>query len=178
MKYHNLTQCSPGHPFKRKVKGKEEEFTDPEELIKYLKTSDDAMYMWSDSEDLKILADMYQIRIKIITTKGTHDENPTVNWIDPDESLANDAEIKNVDIRDMVLLHEHDTHFNLVVSKTSNLAMMGSLSYRFNIGPMMKRNAVSEESEEIEKDEGQKNIAGAKPGSALAWLLKGLKGVG
>jgi hypothetical protein len=66
--YQYLTQCSPGYPFRRQVKGKEEKFTDPEELIKYLKSSDDAMYMWSDSEDFKVLADLYQMRIKIITT--------------------------------------------------------------------------------------------------------------
>ena len=45
---------------------------------------------------------------------------------------------------DMVLLHEDETHFNLIVSKTSNLARMGSLSYRFNIGPMMKTSVVDE----------------------------------
>ena len=68
-KYQYLTQCSPGHPFRRRVKGGKVKFEDAKELIKYLKTSDDAMYMWSDSEDFKILADMYQIRIKIVTTK-------------------------------------------------------------------------------------------------------------
>ena len=30
---------------------------------------------------------------------------PTLNWIYPDESMAKYAEIKNVDIEDMVLLH-------------------------------------------------------------------------
>ena len=91
--YQYLTQCSPGYPFRRQVKGKEEKFTDPEELIKYLKSSEYAMYMWSDSEDFKVLADLYQIQLKIITTKGAHDENPTVNWFYPDKNLANDAEL-------------------------------------------------------------------------------------
>ena len=71
-------------PFKRRVKNEIVEFTDPEDLINYLKTSDDAMYMWSDSEDLVVIADMYQLRIKIITTKGAQDKKPTVNWILPD----------------------------------------------------------------------------------------------
>ena len=69
-RYQYISQCSPGHPFKRKIKGHEIEFTDPQNLIKFLENSSDAAYMWSDSEDLAILADMFQIRIKIITTKG------------------------------------------------------------------------------------------------------------
>ena len=81
-KYQYLTQCSPGHPFRRQVRGQYVEFTDLEDLINYLKTSDEAIYMWSDTEDLIVLADMYQIKIKIITAKGEDDENPTINWID------------------------------------------------------------------------------------------------
>ena len=49
------------------------------------------------------------------------------------------AELKNVQLDDMVILHENDTHFNLIVSKDSDLATLGSLSYRFNIGPMEKK---------------------------------------
>ena len=93
--------------------------------------------MWSDSEDLTVLADMYQIRIKIITTKGETDENPTVNWIYPDKSLEKDAEIKDVDIEDMVLLHSNDVHFDLIVPKESKLAKLGSLSFKHNIGPLL-----------------------------------------
>ena len=62
-------------------------FTDPKELIRYLNDSDDAEYMWSDSEDLVIIADMYQVIIKIITTKGSKDSNPSVNWIHPDKDM-------------------------------------------------------------------------------------------
>ena len=93
--------------------------------------------MWSDSEDLSVLSDMYQLKIKIITTKGTEDTNPIVTWIYPDEELKEYAELKNVEIDDMVLLHENDMHFNLIVSKNSELATLGSLSYRSNIGPLM-----------------------------------------
>ena len=38
----------------------------------------------------------------------------------------------------MTLLHENDVHFNLVVSRDSDLVKLGSLSYRFNIGPLAK----------------------------------------
>ena len=153
-KYQFKTSCSPDSPFRRQIKNEIVEFTDPKQLIEFLKTSEEASYMWIDSEDLATIADMFQIRIKVVTTKGAKDENPTVNWILPDETLAEEAEIKNVDIEDMVLLHENDIHFNLVVSKNSVLATMGSLSYRNNIAPLVekkKRVEIEAENKEIEE---------------------------
>ena len=93
-RYQYITQCSVKHPFVRKLGGGGGiSYTDPAELIEYLKTSNEAKYMWCDSEDLAIIADMYQIKIKIITTKGHIDKNPTVNWIVPDESMKEFAKM-------------------------------------------------------------------------------------
>ena len=78
------------------------------------------------------------MKLKIITTKGHDDKNPTVNWIYPDTELGKFAELKDVKLNDMILLHEDDNHFNLIVNNRSDLAVMGSLSYRFNVGPMME----------------------------------------
>ena len=83
--------------------------------------------MWSDSEDLAVISDMYQLEIKIITTKGDMDKNPIVNRIYPCEELKEFAELKNVELNEMVLLHEDDSHFNLIISKDSNLVKMGGL---------------------------------------------------
>ena len=69
-KYIFKTPCSPESPFRRKVKGNTVQFKNPEELINWLKNSEDAMYMWTDSEDLSVISDMYQMKIKIITSKG------------------------------------------------------------------------------------------------------------
>ena len=77
--------------------------------------------MWSDSEDFAILADMYQVNIKIITIDGRGGK-PNLNWIYPDAKMEKYAELKNVDFEDMVLLHEKETHFNLVVHGYSYLA--------------------------------------------------------
>ena len=99
--YKYLTQCSPETPFIRKCKGRQVKFTDPTELIKFLKNSHDAAFMWTDSEDLKVLADMYQVRIKVITTKGPDDKSVTVNWIYPDESMKEFSELKNVVLNDI-----------------------------------------------------------------------------
>ena len=156
-KYIFKTPCSPESPFRRKVKGNTVQFKNPEELIYWLKNSEDAMYMWTDSEDLSVISDMYQMKIKIITSKGINDENPTENWIYPDKDLAEDAELKNVEIRDMVLLHENDVHFNLVVPKDSNLVTMGPLSYRQNFAPINKV-TVTEVGKEDEVEENAKNV--------------------
>ena len=84
--------------------------------------------MWSDSEDLKILADLYQIQIKVNTTKGPTDKNPVINWIYPNKEMVQFAELKGVEIEDIVLLHEFDNHFDLVVSGSSDLVKFGGLS--------------------------------------------------
>ena len=137
IRYKDITQCSPGHPFVRKLGDGEVSFTDPEDLLEFLTKSQDAELMWTDSEDLAVISDMYQMKIKIITSKGLEDSNPNVNWIYPEKTMEGFAELKDVQIGEMVLYHEDDCHFNLIVSKNSDLALMGSLSYRFNIGPMV-----------------------------------------
>ena len=135
-RYHEITPCSPEHPFERKLKGNKISFTDPEKLLKFLKFSKDAAFMWSDSEDLAVIADLFQIRIKIITTRGSEDQNPTENWIYPEEKMKEFAELKNVIIDDMTLLHENDCHFNLIISKDHDLAVFGSLSQRLDEIPL------------------------------------------
>ena len=73
-KYQYITNCSDDSPFIRKYRGGEHKYTNPDELLKFLKESEEAAYMWTDCEDLAVLADLYQIRIKIITTKGPDDQ--------------------------------------------------------------------------------------------------------
>ena len=138
LRYKFITKCSSKTPFVRKLRGGEVKFTDPEELLKYLKESDEAAFMWTECEDLAVLSDMYQFRIKIITMKGPSDNNVSVTLIYPDVSLEQFAELKKVELGEMTLLHEDNSHFNLVINKNSDLACLGSLSFRFNIGPFMQ----------------------------------------
>ena len=154
-RYCLITQCSSEHPFVRKLGKGEIRFTDPEELIKYLDSSEEASGMWSDSEDLSVIADMYQVRIKIITTDV--DMDPTVSWIHPDESLKEHSEFKDVTVGDMVLLHDKDYHFNLIVPGDSDLATVGSLSYRSNIGPLIDIDLEEDDTEMINEEEEAKS---------------------
>ena len=147
-RYKYITNCSEDNPFVRKLKGGEVKFEDPEELIKYLENSEEAAFMWTDCEDLAVISDMYQITIKVITTKSVSDENPRVNWIYPEKEMASFAMLKDIQLGEMVLLHEDEIHFNLIVSKDSDLANLGSLSHRFSVGPII----------ENKKDEDVKSI--------------------
>ena len=54
----------------RQLNGQLVEFTNSKDLQKFLMSSEDAAFMWSDSEDLAVISDMFQLRIKIITSKG------------------------------------------------------------------------------------------------------------
>ena len=51
---------------------------------------------------------MFQINIKIITSKGDNDQKPTKNWIF--------AELKGVELKDMILFHKNDSHFDLIIA--------------------------------------------------------------
>ena len=64
-KYKLKTQCSPESPFVRKIgnKGEKISFTDSNKLFEYLVNADEADYMWTDCDDLIVLADMYQVKI-------------------------------------------------------------------------------------------------------------------
>ena len=50
--------------------------------------------MWSDSEDLAIIADIYQMKIKVITINRA-DNIPTVKWFYPDPNLREYADLKD-----------------------------------------------------------------------------------
>ena len=150
-KYHAITPCSPQTPFVRKLNNGEVSFTEPEKLIEFLKLSKDAAFMWSDSEDLAVIADLLQIRIKIITINNIDDQNPRVNWIYPDESMREFAELKDVIKEDLILLHQNDCHFNLIISKDHALAVHGNLTKRLNQTlPSEKNINIDEGKNEIE----------------------------
>lgn len=155
-RYQFIFNCSTETPYIRKLGDAEIKFTVISELLEFLKNSEKGAFMWTENEDLAVLSDLYQIRIKIITTKGDNDKNVTENWIYPDPELKQYSELQNVEIDDLVLFNENNVHFNLVVNKDSDLAQLGSLSYRFNVGPIVEDVEKKEEPEvkvQIEEQE-------------------------
>ena len=110
IRYKYITKCSKETPFVRQLGYGKIVHTDPKKLLKYLSESEEAAFMWTDSEDLAIIADMYRVKIKIVTTKGLSDKNPTVNWILPEKDLEKEAKLQGVKIDDIILIHENDSH--------------------------------------------------------------------
>ena len=149
-KYKDLLPCEEQNPFVRRVGlGEEVSFTDQEQLCKFL-DSEQSSFMWADSQDFIALADMFGVRIKIVTI-GRPDEKPTVNWIFPDESMKAEREFEG-NIKDMVLIHNHDNHFNLIVDKHSDLAKNGSLSQRIIHGIPLSKDFQCFEKDDIDDD--------------------------
>ena len=151
-KYQYTAQCSIESPFERQSKGRNISFTEPE------KTSSEASFMWCDSEDLSIISDMYQIKIKVITVNRA-DGNPTENRILPDSELKEFAELRDVELGELILLHEDDVHFNLIISKNNNLAISGNLSSRKDENILEEKDSVRDIEKELKLcKEGKKKI--------------------
>ena len=74
----------------------------------------------------------------------------------------------------MTLLHENDMHFNLVVAKNSNLATMGSLSFRFNIATI-EDNMLKEEKNGKESEETSENISLQKKIKEYEKIIQSMK---
>lgn len=118
-------------PYTRQVgvKGHYVNFESGEEdkFLRFLETKA-AAFLWCDSEDLQVMANIYQMKIKVITTKGHFDKTPTVNWIGPDSELDNFKLLPEGVIPMMTLIHYDNSHYNLVISKDSKLSKMSTPS--------------------------------------------------
>ena len=62
------------------------------------------------------------MNIKVITTKDQDDPNPRVNMIGPDPVLQQFALLPSGTVPEMILIHNDDSHFDLLVSMKSRLA--------------------------------------------------------
>ena len=117
--YHR--QVGVNGEFVRFESGEEEQF------CQFLRTPE-AAYLWSDSEDLQLMANLYQMTIKIITIKDDGIEIPVVNFVGPDIDLRAFRMLPDGKVPEMVLLHYDEQHYNLVISKNCDLAKHGILS--------------------------------------------------
>ena len=103
------------------------EIGEEEKFRQFLRTKR-AAFLWTDSEDLHVMANMYQMQIRVITTKGPQDSHPTVNMVGPDSELNNFKLLPEGAVSDMTLLHYDELHYNLVISKDDDIAKFGTLS--------------------------------------------------
>ena len=116
-------------PFERDVgNGKVVRCDNQEELFEFLINSEESAYMWRGHEDFSAVSSAYQFNIKIITIDN--DADPVVNIIEPNPALIGVNELPAGKIPDMVLLHEKDSHYNLVIPENSRLALEGGLDFQ------------------------------------------------
>ena len=54
------------------------------------------------------------MNIKILT-RNRRFRNPTASWIYPDKNHAKHAELKDVEMENLILFHEDESHFDIVV---------------------------------------------------------------
>ena len=112
-----------GFPYKRQVgvNGERVNFKTPEEYIKFLQENEKAEVLWTDSEDLLAMANLYQINVKVISIKSNDDTNPNVNHLGPSPELQPYAMLPPGVVPNMTLLHFGNVHYDLILSKNSRL---------------------------------------------------------
>ena len=92
------------------------------EFLDYLRT-EEASYLWSDSEDLQVMCNLYQMNIKVISIKSDTDEHPSVNFVGPDPALDAFKLLPAGKVPDMTLLHYSQQYYNLIMSKDSDIVI-------------------------------------------------------
>ena len=111
-------------PYERQVgvAGESVRFDNSEEYLQYLR-SNEAQLLWSDAEELIAIANLYQIDIRVITTRGPEDPEPTMATIGPDKDLEikEFAMLQPGVVPTMTLLHTSDSHFDLVIPKDARI---------------------------------------------------------
>ena len=84
--------------------------------------------MWRGEEDFTVLCSLYEFKIKIITLDG--EREPSVTYIEPNPVLVRFSDFPDGKVPDMVVLHQKDVHYDLIVPDDSVLAIEGGLDYR------------------------------------------------
>ena len=116
-------------PFIREVgNGKSVKCDNEEELFEYLLNAKDGAYMWRGHEDFSVVAIAYQFNIKIITISGVNDMSPRVNIIEPNPDVI--GVVPSGTVPEMIILHEENSHYNLIIPKNHILALEGGLDYQ------------------------------------------------
>ena len=86
--------------------------------------------MWRGHEDFTAVCNAYQFRIKIITVRGADDQNPIISIIEPNPDFLQCSEVPVGKVPDMVIFHEDESHYSLIIPDDSRLAVEGGLDYQ------------------------------------------------
>ena len=89
------------------------------------------------------------MKIKVISIKSDKDKNPSVNLIGPDQELSAFKLLPEGKVPEMTLLHYGQQHYNLIMSKHSDIVKKETLSQQLE-NPV---DAINPDEKEDHKDE-------------------------
>ena len=109
------------------------------------------------------------MRIKVISIKSDNDEHPTVNFVGPDPEMDAFKLLPKGKVLEMTLLHYGQQHYNLIVSKDSELVKNGTLSEQLEdqIESVVIEDTTDEEDEVDEENEAPEENSPEKKYKAL-----------
>ena len=99
-------------------------FENEKEYLEFLKSDSRSGKLWADHEDLQVVANIYNIKIHILTIHIASKDGNISRWthLVPDERIKSGQENRSAILGDMWLLHEDKTHFDLIIRKDSVLS--------------------------------------------------------
>ena len=117
------------------------EFQDDKSFLDFLKKDQQSGLVWMDHFGLQIVSNMYQISIHVLSTGVPGLVEPRARWthIEPDTRLSSFSTVHK-GLADMWLIHVDEIHFDLLIRKDSELAMVGCVDE-------MEENALEESNE-------------------------------
>ena len=111
-------------PYERQVGvgGKTVLFSDPIDFLSFLQTQD-ADLLWTDSEEIQAICNMYQVPASVVKVTGGEDDRPTIFQVGPDKdilelALSNTSLVRPGTVPPMHLLLE-GAHYSLVIPRES-----------------------------------------------------------
>ena len=116
-------------PIEVKVGSRTMKYDNEQEFLDFLKSDQKSGYMWMEHQGWQVVANMYNIKINILTLLPTGVRGvPAARWtyIIPDERLRRFSTIHS-GLPDMWIMHNDETHYDLLVHKDSELAKEGSV---------------------------------------------------
>ena len=138
-------------PLEQIVGTKKKVFIDEKEFLNFLKCDQTSGWMWMDHIDIQAVANIYPMKIHILTTNISGIEEPKARWthLVPDERLKEFSTVK-VETMDMFLMHVNNIHYDLIVNKHSILATEGDIPERKIRNEKESKDEINEEEDDNE----------------------------
>ena len=89
--------------------------------------------MWRGQEDFTVICTIYRLNIKIYKPDG---QPPTV--LVPLTDMPNPTNLPEGKVADLMILHEDECHFNLIVPRDGSLATEGGLDFQRSVNVRLR----------------------------------------